>query len=56
MKRARNLCIRAFCAIFIGVVLGCSGSGGESDIEKNMPKLIFRHDGLRLYDGSEIYF
>lgn len=56
MKRARNLCIRAFCAIFIGVVLGCSGSGGESDIEKNMPKLIVRHDGLRLYDGSEIYF
>lgn len=35
MKKARNLCIRALCAIFIGVVLGCSGSGGESDIKND---------------------
>lgn len=38
MKRARNICIRALCAIFVGVVLGCSGSGdssGESDIEND---------------------
>lgn len=38
MKRARNLCIRALCAIFVGVVLGCSGAGdssGESDIEND---------------------
>ena len=34
MKKTRNLCIRALCAIFVGVVLGCSGSSSseESDI------------------------
>lgn len=38
MKRARDICIRALCAIFVGVVLGCSGSGdsgGGSDIEND---------------------
>ncbi|MDE7292113.1 MAG: hypothetical protein K2N58_08725 [Treponemataceae bacterium] len=30
MKKTKNFCIRALCAIFIGVVLGCSG--GESEI------------------------
>lgn len=35
MKKTKNLCIRALCAIFVGVVLGCSGSGGESDIKND---------------------
>lgn len=35
MKKARNLCIRALCAIFIGVVLGCSGASGGNDIEND---------------------
>ena len=36
MKKARNLCIRALCAIFIGVVLGCSGSGDSGyEIDDN---------------------
>lgn len=32
MKKTKNLCIRALCAIFVGFVLGCSGSSGENDI------------------------
>lgn len=33
MKKTRNLCICTFCAIFVGIALGCSGgaSGGGSE-------------------------
>lgn len=34
MKKARNLCIHALCAIFVGIALGCSGgASGESGDE-----------------------
>lgn len=35
MKKARDICIRALCAIFVGVVLGCSGASGGNDIEND---------------------